>query len=328
MKTLRRLIAAAAAMTIVIAGAAAFAKHLADPHYFDGYDPKPPLDPRITETVDLRDTIELWSVQRRRDFQRVMFDFESEGCRVPAALALPHEVSGRLPAVVFLHGRGHNKSFINKIATPFVEAGFALATFDQLGKGDREAANMLEEGLVFYRRPRQTVHDARRLIDYLQTRPDIDPGRIYLVGVSYGAMTGCTVTAQDKRVRAAVLIVGGGNLGVVLKGPAVRMRVSPSLYHVAKPLALWLMDAADPIHYAAGTNGTPLLFLNGELDQVITPEAGQCLFAAAGEPKQIRWYPVDHPGRRHEDTPAIIKMIDDGIDWLKSQDAAVLSKKE
>lgn len=327
MKMLRRGLIVASAAAVVVAGAFVLAKCLADTCYFDGYDPRAPIDARIGETADYKDTIEMWSVQRRRDFRHIPFDFESEGHRVPAALAVPHQFEGRLPAVVFLHGRGHNKSFLNKIATPFVDAGFAIASFDQMGKGERAVDSIWEEALVFYRRPRETVHDARRLIDYLQTRPDIDPARIYLVGVSYGAMTGCTVTAVDKRVRAAVLLVGGGNLGVVLNGPLVQMRVPYGLYHVAKPLAQWLMDVADPIHYAGGTAGTPLLFLNGELDRVITPEAAQCLFAAAGEPKQIRWYPVDHPGRRHEDTPTIIKMIDDGIEWIKQQDTALLKKE-
>ena len=40
-----------------------------------------------------------------------------------------------------------------------------------------------------------------------------------------------------------------------------------------------------------------------------------------GEPKEIRWYPCDHPGLRDEDAPIIVQILDEGLEWLLEIDA-------
>jgi len=297
-------------------------KFVADATYFNNYDPKLPFKESVIESSEINDTQEVFGMSRPRHYRRVEISMQTRPNEMmPVLMTFPAEYSGKVPCIIFLHGIGQDNDFLNDITTPFNEAGFAMACFDQSMQGDREVKGALAKAVAFRKRPWKTINDTRRLIDYLETHPDIDSSRIYLVGASYGAITGCTAVAFDKRIKAAVLVVGGGNIPVLLNAPLIKNNAPKWLYMIGKPLVSFLMRPADPIRYAAKTSPTPLLFLNGEYDTLVTPEAGKELFNAAGEPKEIRWYPCDHPGLVKEQGPVILKILDDGLEWLSEKDA-------
>jgi dienelactone hydrolase len=53
------------------------------------------------------------------------------------------------------------------------------------------------------------VKDARRAVDYLETRPDIDAGKLAYYGYSWGGRLSGIALAADPRFKAAVLSVAG-----------------------------------------------------------------------------------------------------------------------
>jgi pimeloyl-ACP methyl ester carboxylesterase len=53
------------------------------------------------------------------------------------------------------------------------------------------------------------ARDLNRTIDYLETREDIDAGRLAYFGISWGSAIGAIMTAVEPRIKASVLIVGG-----------------------------------------------------------------------------------------------------------------------
>ena len=319
-RTLKTLLRVLGALIVLLFAA----KIVADLRYFGNYDPAVPFNAVVEHTQRVDDVQEVFGTQRPRRYQRFVATFESRpGERVPTLITLPAEFSGKLPVIVFLHGMGQDKGFLDEITFPFNDAGFAMACFDQHSQGERRIeGGGLAQVIAFRKRPAKTVNDARRLIDFLQTRPEIDPERVYLIGASFGAITGSTVVAFDKRIKAAVLVVGGGDLSILLDAPYIRQELPPLLYALATPLVRFIMRPADPIHYAADTAPTPLLFQNGDQDVLVTPAAGKALYAAAGEPKEIRWYPCDHPGLREEDNPIILQILDEARDWLLERDQA------
>ncbi len=223
---------------------------------------------------------------------------------------------------VLLHGSHQDKRFVNAVSTPFNEAGFAVACFDQYIRGERKVGDGLVNMLVGWRaRTWKTVHDAQRLVDYLETRPDVDANRIYLVGASYGAITGTVAVARDKRFKAAALVVGGGDWDTLLASPRLQRELPGWLSPYMPMLGSFLIGPADPVLHAAGTAGTPVLMQNGTNDSVVTPAAGEALYEALGEPKEIRWYPIDHPDIE-PDGEKILSLLDDGLEWLVSIDRA------
>lgn len=314
-------LALALVITVIVA------KMWADKTYFDDYDSKLPFNVKVTGSEVRDETVDFFGITRPIHFEKVLFSIDARhGEPIPVIMTMPVKRTARIPVIVFLHGIGQSKGFIEEICTPFNDAGFAMACFDQSMQGERKLKG---EGLsktlgtvkAFRQRPWKTINDGRRLIDYLQTHPEIDPERIYLVGASYGSITGSTLTAFDKRIRASVLVVGGANIKTMLDAPLIKDGINNAPLHwFAKNLVTWIMKPADPKHYAHLTAGTPVLMQSGSEDTLVTPDAGKELYNALGEPKEIRWYPCDHPGLRKSDAPIIVQILDEARDWLLEQD--------
>lgn len=283
-----------------------------DAQYYDGYNATAPL------------YAEERSSEERPDYRRIEVVFSSVADqRVPTILALPKSGDGPFPCIIFLHGIGQKKEFLDDIAKPFVDAGFAFVSYDQYTRGERRLpdSNGVEELLALRRRAALNVVETRRLIDYLQTRKDIAGDRIYLSGASFGAITGSTAAAFDERIRAVGLVYGGGNLRVLLDSDEAR-RTLGGWTGLVKMLGAWIMSPADPVRYVAQISPRPVLFQGGLHDSIVPPASTQALYDAAKEPKEILWYDSDHIGL---DEATVWKVLNDQIDWIKKQDARVLA---
>ena len=316
-----------------------------DAHYFDNYDPRAPLNITLAETTEVNKEIP------GKGYTITRFTFDGyRGEKVPTLLSRPMIGRGkRIPAVIFLHGIGQNKNFLKEITAPFNQTGFAVASFDQYTQGERKLRgkqSFLARYKAFAQRAAKTVNETRRLIDYLSAHPDIDPQRIYLVGASYGAVTGTIVMAKDKRLRAGVLVYGGADYRKLLDSYANHLGVAVALGLIDGrnlnpekpplpkltlaqerkvgivlgciiPIARYSLGAADPIRYARQISPTPVYFQNGRHDVLVPAAAGKALQDAAREPKKITWYNSDHVGIDLEQTKQVLA---DGLKWLLEQD--------
>lgn len=324
MKALKIALIGLAALAAVVLVGLTITKLVLDARYFDGYDPSAPLEAAVVGIEERPDPDDP-NPDKPMAYKRVEFFFNGfRNGRVPGLMALPLEASGPLPCVVFLHGIGQSKGFLDEICTPFVKAGLAIVTYDQLMCGERKhrGAPPLQQANEFRQRPAYTIMDTRRLIDYLQTRDDIDPERIYLAGASYGAITGTTVTAMDRRVKAAVLCYGGGNIPKMLEARMVAQEIGGWM-PLAKAVAWYLMSAADPLKYAARIAPTPVFLQNGTDDGLIATEAARALQDAVKEPKKIKIYEGDHIGF---DIATVRLVLSDIVSWILEQDAVVTGK--
>ena len=63
--------------------------------------------------------------------------------------------------------------------------------------------------------------DVRRAADFLRSRPEVDPSRVGVTGISLGAIVGSTTAGVDGRFAKAVLTIGGGDLARILAYSAV-----------------------------------------------------------------------------------------------------------
>ncbi len=289
-----------------------------DATYFRGYDANAPLNFTLVEEKDTP------------AYHWTQFSYAGfRGDRVPAVLATPKDAPGPFPCVVFVHGIGNDKNFMAKhgLDEPFVKAGFAFVCFDQLMRGERKLkgkSGWAEAG-AFRVRAAHTVNDTRRLIDYLLTRPDIATNRIYLVGASYGAVTGSTAAAFDDRIRAVVLTYGGGNLRKLLTGDALRNEIK--LWSLPTAIVAWYFGSvSDPVHYIGQISPRPILLQNGKADTVVAPAAAQALQDAARQPKTILWYEGDHLGKTRDlDMPLTTRVLADALRFIQDVDAKALS---
>lgn len=312
----RRLAKALAVLAGVILLCLAGLKLYLDHTYFSGYDPSAPLNIQVAETKELP------------SFRWTKFYYDGfRGNRVPAVMSVPKERPGPFPCVIFLHGIGDNKDFMakNKLDEPFIQAGFAFACFDQLMRGERKRKyeDKAAEAEAFRVRAAHTVNDTRRLIDYLMTRPDIATNRIYLVGGSYGAITGTTAAAFDERIRAVALIYGGGNLRKLLSAEMIRNELGN--WTLPANLVAWYFGSVfDPVNYIGRISPRPILLQNGKADTLVSPAAAKALQDAAKEPKTILWYEGDHLGKTRDlDMAVTVHVLADTLMFLKSADTQI-----
>lgn len=290
----------------------AWTKVYVDSHYFDGYSASTPLNAALRSDETLE------------KYRRVSFTYDGlPGNPTPALMILPKEGAGPFPALVFLHGNKQEKEFLDEIGAAFAEAGFAIASFDQYMQGERKLRGLspLQMASAMHKRGSLTITEARRMVDYLETRPDIAKDRIYLIGASYGAVTGAIAGAREPRFRAICLVYGGGGIDKVV-GSLVRVSAGPVLASCAQGLVRWLVHPSDPVDHVGKIAPRPILFLNGEHDRIVIPLAAKNLFDAANQPKEIKWYPSDHLDL---DPQYIAIAVNDGITWFKAFDATITS---
>jgi formylglycine-generating enzyme required for sulfatase activity/tRNA A-37 threonylcarbamoyl transferase component Bud32/predicted esterase len=113
--------------------------------------------------------------------------------------------------------------------------------------------------------------DARRTVDYVSSRADLDSTRIGFFGVSWGGRIGPLIMAVEPRFRAGVLFLGGLAMG------ASRPEV-------------------DPFNFLPAVT-SPVLMLNGNNDQVFPVETAQKpMFQLLGTPADRKRYQVYEGG--------------------------------
>jgi len=138
------------------------------------------------------------------------------------------------------------------------------------------------------------VKDFKRSVDYLETRQEIDTGRLAYYGVSWGGWLGSIIPALEDRLKASVLLAAG------LTGdgrPEVR-----------------------DINYVTRVK-IPTLMLTGKYDMEFLHETSQRpMFDLLGTPardKQMRVYNTDHMPPRNEYIKETLAWLDRYLGTVK-----------
>jgi dienelactone hydrolase len=148
------------------------------------------------------------------------FAFSSEaGERVPGIFLKSVRAEDRRPVVILLHGTGARKEDHLALMRTLADRGFASAAIDSRHHGERITtgadndqyyAAMLQTYRTGKGRPYlyDTVWDVMRLVDYLETRADVDSTRVGIMGISKGGTEAYLAAAVDPRISTAVPIIG------------------------------------------------------------------------------------------------------------------------
>jgi dienelactone hydrolase len=147
------------------------------------------------------------------------FSFAADASnRVPGILIKATDSHGTRPVVIALHGTGGTKANMLALCRKLATNGFVAVAIDGRYHGERKSGrgqSDYNDAIVrawhgggehpFYY---DTVWDVMRLVDYLQTRDDVDPARIGLIGISKGGIETYLAAAADTRIAAAVPCIG------------------------------------------------------------------------------------------------------------------------
>jgi hypothetical protein len=253
----------------------------------------------------------LTTTNEGRKVERVRFEVEP-GEKVFAAIARPEKAEGRLPAVIVQHYLGATKDdlLIQGLVWQLAGKGFLAVAIDGRYRGERGDVSLqqamdraIESGkghpwLI------DTVYDLLRTVDYLQSRPDVDPARIGMIGISEGGIETWMAAAADERIAVAVPIIGVTRFALVVGGTSTeagkaRLRLfGPFLESFAKRIGekevndrvvreAWdrlvpgLRDRFDSDRLLPLIAPRPLLILNHERDELIPLEGAREAYSAA-----------------------------------------------
>ena len=236
--------------------------------------------------------------------------------RVPTLIVRPADDAKRRPAVIVLHGTGGSKegsrSWLNELAAK----GFVAVAIDGRYHGKRSGGGKGTESYnaaivrAWRAKPGEpqehpfyydTCWDVWRTIDYLQSRPDVDPSRIGLIGISKGGIETWLAGAVDDRIKVAVPAISVQSFRWSLENnqwqgrartiaaahdaaakdliePAVNARVCRALWDKIIPGILGSYDCPSMLRLFAGR---PLLILNGSEDPNCPIGGARVAFASA-----------------------------------------------
>lgn len=296
-----------------------------------------------------------WVDMRGGKLEKTAFSFVPEaGQRVPGVMVRPKnpmEVR-RLPVVIFLHGTGDSKEGMEFLQEQFALRGFLGVAIDGRYHGERvgDRADAYEDAIL---RAWETgkehpflydeVWDVMRLIDYLESRPDVDPARIGVMGISKGGMETYLAAAVDPRIAVAAPCIGVQSFGWALEHNAWQARIGTidgAVVAAAKEAGVKQLNAAFVRRFfdrvAPGIYGKfdgpqmlpliaprPLLVVNGDSD-ALTPVPGlmECInaarqaYAKAGVPGRTDFILEPHAG--HQITSAALESVEAWfVKWLK-----------
>ena len=150
----------------------------------------------------------------------IHFSFASDAAqRVPGLLLKATNTAARLPVVIVMHGTGGTKEGTMPWLQQLAGRGFLAVAVDGRYHGERTKAGKgtdeYYDAIVrAWREPGEhplyydTVWDVMRLVDYLETRDDVDAKRIGLIGISKGGIETYFAAAADPRIAVAVPCIG------------------------------------------------------------------------------------------------------------------------
>jgi cephalosporin-C deacetylase-like acetyl esterase len=242
-----------------------------------------PLNPRISGRIEAG----------AYTIEKVIFE-SLPGFFVTANLYRPNR-PGRYPAILVQCGHTQEgKPEPQRVAANLALKGFVALTFDPIGQGEREQTycqqldapaagwsvnEHLQAGaqciLIGRSVARYFIWDAKRALDYLLSRPEVDAARVGATGCSGGGALTTFIGALDPRLKAVVPSSFINSYRVLFTGPNPDSEMSfPNL--LARGL-----DTADFVELAAPT---PWLIQSTEEDY-FTPEGARLVYEEAR-----RWF--------------------------------------
>ena len=209
---------------------------------------------------------------------------------------------GKRPAVVVLHILGADFALSRYYAARLADRGVAALFLKLPYYGERRPAGGPQRFLSndvgrSTLSMRQGVCDVRRAAAWLGGRPEIDPGKLGVTGISLGGITSALASAVDPTLNRGVFLLAGGGLDEILwtmdEPGADRSRQA----WIASGRTLADLKAVttpiDPLTYADRLVGKRILMMAGNVDEVVPPSAARALWDAAGRPP-IRWFDSGH----------------------------------
>ena len=246
--------------------------------------------------------------------------------------ALPKEGA---PAVLCMHVLGGNGQITKSIASFFADHGLPALMPQMALFLDRRPAGSLKNHIMGPDGPRYISDafravpgDVKRSVDFLASRPGVDPKRLNLIGTSLGGILGISTFANDKRLDKAVFLLAGGGIKEILQQDNPEVTPIRTAFQNATPEQAAQLDKIcaylEPMNYcqslAERVRAERIKMYNAELDTLVPPARSNALAAGLGLKTGVNHFilpQLDH----YTAIAAMPKVLDEVLPFFTSAQA-------
>ena len=284
------------------------------------------MNPYIYPKAELQPNIQLKKTTRHWSHHLVNF---------PTAHPTPYELNNTVlgeyfqphdadnaPLVVLLHGIGDlSVTPCRMLAKVLAKKGMSSFVLYSVMHSSRMPADVMKRfphltSQEWFESHVISVIDLFQVIDWAERQPEINAKKVAAVGISFGAFVSSIAMGLDERIKAAGLIVSGGNstkIGWETRASDYnrkRTQTREAYQKTLKSYMKYLAEAeekglenvkppeesfwTDPMTFAHRLRQRPVLMINARWDRAIPKEAALDFWKAAGKPP-ISWLPATHP---------------------------------
>lgn len=237
---------------------------------------------------------------RRNGYRIDKVVFESlPGVSVPGHLYLPEGGAARVPAILFYNGHWYEASKTlpdhQAFAIHMARSGFAVFSFDPFGQGERGVSTRdhrrVSSLLVGISQQGFAEYETQCALEYLLSRPEVDPNRIGMTGASGGGYNTWITASLDDRIRVAVPVVGTSQFAL-----QINFTRQGDWYRAAEHCHFvpGLITFADNHELLAMAAPRPLLVINSTTDPGFVAgtlvDYGRSLYAAHGMAERFGYF--------------------------------------
>ena len=231
-------------------------------------------------------------------------------------VCIPDECTRPRPAVCICHGipatpyDPAEQGGYPELAGRFCQAGFVTLIFNFRGSGPSQG-NIDMIGWT---------HDLAVAIDFLYMLPEVDKGKIALLGSSGGAAVSVYAAAHDARVAAVALFACPAEFdflstGFTPEAMIKQFRDIGIIRDAGFPSSIqeWLdgFSKITPLSFIDRIAPRPLFIIHGDKDETVPVDHALRLYARAGDPKEILILPGGVHRLRQDE-----RAVSAAQDWL------------
>lgn len=188
-------------------------------------------------------------------------------------------------AVMLQHGYKSNRSEMLEEAAMLGRNGYGVL-LSSIRAHDLNPGELIAFGL-------NEMSDFDAWFNYLQQREEVDPDRLGLLGNSLGGTMAIQYAADHEAVSALIVHSAFSSMSDTID-TSIRYYTGLPAFPFASLIRFWAerevkgsIEDINAVTRISRISPRPVLLLHSTTDVVISPQSGDLLFAAAGEPKEL-----------------------------------------
>lgn len=226
----------------------------------------------------------------------------SSGLMVDLTVLIPKEANTPRPLSIVLAGYGTGRRAPELISD---SKGIVIAAISYPYYGDTKI-NDISQFISNVKKIQKGVIDTAPAVllalEYLIKQPYVNPEKIELVGVSFGAFLASTPAALDNRIKRVWLVQGAADPASIFEYYLQNSLLNKSLRRIAASLLEFVIAGhyLKPELWVGKISPRPVIVINTRYDPTFPKESVATLHQSLGQPNEVIWLKGLHvtPGRK------------------------------